>query len=73
MVSVRSPDRKIKAPRHLSRCTIAPIHYIETVNCLTSQERKVLIIVVILLTVGGFVKYWRAAHSPVPAYHQTPP
>jgi hypothetical protein len=35
------------------------------VNCLTSQERLVLVLVLSLLAVGGLVKVYRAAHPPV--------
>ena len=33
------------------------------VNCLTAQERKVLIIVMLLLTIGELVKVYRATQS----------
>jgi hypothetical protein len=40
------------------------------VNCLTAQEKWVLIVVVCLLTIGGLVKVYRAAHPPVMASQQ---
>jgi len=41
------------------------------VNCLTAQERKVLIIVMLLLAMGEFVKVYRATH-PAPSSIQKP-
>jgi len=34
------------------------------VNCLTAQERKVLMIVIILLAIGELVKVYRTGHPP---------
>jgi hypothetical protein len=42
------------------------------VNCLTSQERKVLIIVMMLLAIGEFVKVYRAGHPPAAVIQQAP-
>jgi len=39
-------------------------NYTEEVNCLTAQERKVLIIVMLLLAIGELVKVYRASHPP---------
>ena len=38
------------------------MNYHEKVNCLTAQERKVLIIVMLLLAMGELVKVYRASH-----------
>ena len=38
--------------------------YNDDVNCLTAQERKVLIIVMMLLAIGELVKMYRASHPP---------
>jgi hypothetical protein len=37
------------------------------VNGLTGQEKKVLILILCLLAVGGLVKLYRAAHPPAAA------
>ena len=60
--------RKAKA----GSCGNAAIHYNKNVNCLTSQERKVLIIVMLLLAIGELVKVYRAGHPPVTTIQQSP-
>jgi len=42
------------------------------VNCLTAQERKVLIIVMLLLTIGELVKVYRAGHPPAVTIQKSP-
>ena len=43
--------------------------YSNDVSCLTAQERKVLIIVMLLLAIGELVKVYRVAHPPVTTAH----
>jgi hypothetical protein len=55
-------NRKTKA---LTIALAAENRYVHAVNCLTSQEIRVLVLVLSLLAVGGLVKVYRAAHPPV--------
>lgn len=43
--------------------------YSDVVSCLTAQERKVLIIVMLLLVIGELVKVYRVTHPPVTTAH----
>ena len=43
------------------------ICYLEDVKGLTAQEKRVLILILCLLAIGGLVKIYRAAHPPVAA------
>ncbi len=45
-------------------CESRPICYLKGVNGLTVPEKKVLILVLSLLAIGGLVKVYRAAHPP---------
>ena len=61
-------NRKVKA----RSCGTAQKYYIGGVNCLTAQERKVLIIVMLLLTIGELVKVYRAGHPPAVTIQKSP-
>jgi len=49
----------------LAIAELAKCGYVSPVNCLTSQEKRVVIIILSLLAIGGMVKVYRAAHPPV--------